>query len=107
MKLIVKFNILLLAVFGLGLAASYYYADDLLQANAVAEVQGNARIMMESALAVRDYTNTQITPLLTTQLRYKFMPQSIPSYSAVDWEVDIVNHFAKNADAGAKDFESA
>ena len=127
MKLIVKFNLLLAAVFLIGLGASYYYARDLLQANALAEIQGNARIMMESALAVRAYTNSQITPLLATQQRYQFMPQSIPSYSAVeyfknlrkrfpeydykeatinptnprdravDWEVDIVNHFVKNA----------
>jgi protein-histidine pros-kinase len=85
--------------------------------------------MMESAKAVRQYTASQVAPLLSTQLRYQFLPQSVPSYSAteyfnnlrksfpeyaykeatlnptnlrdraVDWEVDVVNHFRRNATA--------
>jgi HAMP domain-containing protein len=116
-------------VFLLGLAAAYTVADRLLLRNARAEIQDNARIMMESALAVRAYTVSQIKPLLDTQMRYKFLPQTVPSYSAteyfnilrktfpeyaykeatlnptnlrdraVDWEVDVVNHFRENSDA--------
>jgi HAMP domain-containing protein len=78
---------------------------------------------MESATAVRGYTSGQITKLLETQMKYEFLPQSVPSYSAVEvlntlhkkypeyaykeatlnptnprdravgWEVDIVNAF--------------
>jgi HAMP domain-containing protein len=129
MQLIVKFNAVLIAMFVIGLASSYYYAGNLLQRNARAEIQENARIMMESALAVRAYTNTQIKPLLETQLRYQFLAQSVPSYSATEyfnnlrksfpeyaykeatlnptnlrdraagWEVDVVNHFRQNGDA--------
>jgi protein-histidine pros-kinase len=116
-------------VFLLGLAAAYTVADRLLLRNARAEIQNNARIMMESALAVRAYTVSQIKPLLDTQMHYKFLPQTVPSYSAteyfnilrksfpeyaykeatlnptnlrdraVDWEVDVVNHFRENSDA--------
>jgi HAMP domain-containing protein len=129
MKLLLKINIIMVIVFLLGLAAAYTVADRLLLRNARAEIQDNARIMMESALAVRAYTVSQIKPLLDTQMRYKFLPQTVPSYSAteyfnilrktfpeyaykeatlnptnlrdraVDWEVDVVNHFRENSDA--------
>jgi HAMP domain len=61
---------------------AYTVADRLLLQNARAEIQDNARIMMESALAVRAYTVSQIKPLLDTQMRYKFLPQTVPSIAA-------------------------
>ena len=129
MKLLFKVNILLVIVFLLGLAASYSVAQRLLFENARSEIQGNARIMMESALAVRAYTVSQVKPLLDTQMRYRFLPQTVSAYAAteyfnnlrktfpeysykeatlnptnprdraVDWEVDVVNHFRENSDA--------
>ena len=123
MKLLLKINIVLAVVFLLALAASYSLAERFLLQNARLEIEDNARIMMESAKAVRQYTASQIAPLLSTQMHYQFLPQSIPSYSAteyfnnlrksfpeyaykeatinptnlrdraVDWEVDVVNHF--------------
>jgi HAMP domain-containing protein len=129
MKLLFKVNILLVLVFLVGLAASYTVAQRLLLDNARSEIQGNARIMMESALAVRAYTVSQIKPLLDTQMRYRFLPQTVSAYAAteyfnnlrktfpeysykeatlnptnprdraVDWEVDVVNHFKENSDA--------
>ena len=38
--------------------------------------------MMEAALAVRSYTSAEIKPLLDTQMKYSFLPQSVPAYSA-------------------------
>jgi protein-histidine pros-kinase len=129
MKLLFKVNIVLVIVFLVVLGASYSVAQRLLLQNARLEIQGNARIMMESAMAVRAYTAAQIKPLLDTQMRYHFLPQSVPSYSAteyfnnlrtnfpeyaykeatlnptnprdraVDWEVDVVNHFREDAAA--------
>jgi hypothetical protein len=64
---------------------AYTVADRLLLRNARAEIQDNARIMMEPALAVRAYTVSQIKPLLDTQMRYKFLPQTVPSYSATEY----------------------
>lgn len=128
MKLLLKINIVMLIVFLVGLAAAYTVADRLLQQNAQAEIQDAARIMMESALAVRTYTSKQINPLLQTQMRYQFLPQSVAAYSAteyfnnlrqkypdytykeatlnptnprdraVDWEVDVVNRFRENTE---------
>jgi len=128
MKLLLKVNLVMVVVFLIGLAAAYNVADRLLQENARAEIQDHARIMMESALAVRIYTSKQINPLLKTQMRYQFLPQSVAAYSAteyfnilrksfpeyaykeatlnptnlrdraVDWEVDVVNRFRENSD---------
>src|SRR6185295_7511015 len=92
------------------------------------EVLDHARLTMEQAVAVRAYTNNQIRPLLETQLKYTFLPQTIPAYSAtevlatlaksfpdygykeatlnptnprdraVDWEADLVGRFRTQAD---------
>lgn len=127
MKLLVKFNLLFLLVMALGLAVSGWISRGLLQDNAQQEVLNQARLLMEKALAVRGYTAGQITKLLATQMKYEFLPQSVPSYSAVevltalqtkypdfaykeatlnptnprdravDWEVDVVNQFRGNA----------
>src|SRR5262249_45530022 len=86
----------------------------------------NARIMMEAALAVRGYTGSEINALLETQMKYSFLPQSVPAYSAnqyfkqlrtkfpdysyreatlnptnpvnraTDWESDIIQYFRQN-----------
>ncbi len=84
MKLLVKFNLLFLLVMGLGLGTSAIITRNLLQANAQEEVLNNARLLMEKATAVRGYTSGQITQLLETQMKYEFLPQSVPSYSAVE-----------------------
>jgi len=127
MKLLVKFNLLFALVMVLGLAFSGAITRNLLQTNAQDEVLNNARLLMEQAIAVRTYTSTQISGLLQTQLKYEFLPQSVPSFSAVEvlktlqtkypdfaykeatlnptnprdraveWEVDVVSEFRANA----------
>ena len=42
----------------------------------------SARIMLESALAVRSYTVAEIRPLLELQQKRQFLPQTVPAYSA-------------------------
>jgi HAMP domain-containing protein len=128
MRLLLKINAVLIVVSLIGLALSYRVADRLLQENARSEIQGNARLLVESALAVRTYTNKQINPLLKTQSRYGFLPQRVAAYSAKeyfnnlrqqfpdytyreatlnptnladradDWEAEVVRHFRDNAD---------
>ena len=93
MKLIVKFNLVLLSVFAIGFLVTGYVSNRLLQRNAKGEILENARIMMEAALAVRSYTNTQIKPLLDTQLKYSFLPQSVPAYSANEYFKQLRNKF--------------
>jgi HAMP domain-containing protein len=132
MKLMWKFNIVLLALFAVGFVLTGFISYSVLQANAREEILDNARVMMESALASRSYTNSQVTPLLETQLRYSFLPQSVPAYAATeqfndlrkkypdysykeatlnptnprdratDWEADVVNQFRNGTVKGTE-----
>ncbi len=127
MKLLIKFNLMFVLVFAIGFAVTAYVSRDLLQRNAQEEIVANARLMMEKAIAVRTYTSEQIAPLLQTQMKYAFLPQSVPAYSAtevigelrkkhaeysykeatlnptnprdraIDWEADIIQQFRGNA----------
>jgi len=123
MKLIWKFNLVLLVIFAIGFAGAGYVSHVVLQANAREEVVQSARVIMEGALASRNYTNTQVKPLLDAQLKDTFLRQSVPAYAATeqfndvrkkfpefsykeatlnptnprdratDWEADVVNEF--------------
>ena len=127
MKLIWKFNLAILAVAAVAFIVAAVVSYTVLHANARDEVLQNARVMMESANASGDYTNAQVRPLLETQLKYKFIPQSVPAFAATeqfnelrknypdytfkaatlnptnprnhatDWEIDIVNQFRQSA----------
>ena len=127
MKLRIKFNLVLGLAGLVGITGSAVLAYYLLQANAREEVLNTARIMMESAIAVRNYTINEIKPLLA-QEKHKFLPQTVPAYSAnryiselqkknpdysykeaalnptnlsnraADWEADIVTWFKNHTD---------
>jgi len=84
MKLVLKFNLVFIVVFSLGFAAAGYVTYDLLQRNAKEEILQNARLIMESALSSRSYTAGQIAPLLQTQMKYEFLPQTVPAYGATE-----------------------
>jgi HAMP domain-containing protein len=128
MKLLVKFNLLYVVVMAAGLLVAGGISRNLLQKDAEDEVRNQARLLMDKANAVRGYTSGQITKLLDTQMQYEFLPQSVPSYSAVEvlgalktkypeyyykeatlnptnprdravgWEVDVVNQFRAGND---------
>jgi HAMP domain-containing protein len=82
MKLLLKFNLVMIILFAMGSAATAYISRDLLQRNAREEVYDNAKLLIDSALAVRDYTNRNIAPLLETQIRYEFRPEMVAAFSA-------------------------
>src|SRR5450830_1562672 len=82
MKLLIKVNLALLAVFGAGLTVTGYLTDHVLQENARREVLSHASLMMEAASAARSYTSREIQPLLKTMQETQFLPQSVPSYAA-------------------------
>ncbi len=123
MKLIWKFNLVLLGIFVVGFVVAGYLSYRALQTNAREEILQNARLMMESALSSRTYTVNQVKPLLETHMKYEFLPQTVPAYAATeqfnelrkkhpdysykeatlnptnprnrasDWEADVVNIF--------------
>ena len=93
MKLIIKFNLMFLLIFAVGLTIAAYISRDLLERNARDEVLQNARIMMEAALATRTYTSNQVRPLLETQMKYEFRPQSVPAFAATEQFNDLRKKF--------------
>lgn len=82
MSLRLKFNLALsfAMLVGIGLAVLFSYR--FLQENAKEEVLDTARIMLQSALSVRQYTVTEVRPLLAFQQKRQFLPQTVPAYSA-------------------------
>ena len=68
MKLLVKFNLVFLLVFLVGLAASSLIARNMLRQAAKDDVIDTARLLMQGADGVSTYTATQIKPLLETQM---------------------------------------
>jgi len=122
MGLRLKFNLVLLVVFILGLGVSAYVSYELLQRNARDEVLRSAGLMMEAALSMRAYTVGHVRPNLRV-VEDEFLPQSVPAFGATEimrqlrkthpdytykeaalnptnprnrateWEVDIINDF--------------
>lgn len=82
MGLRLKFNLVLGFTTLIGLGVSGLFSYQLLQQNAQEEVLQTARIMMESAVAVRGYTVNEVRPLLAVQQRRQFIPQTVPAYAA-------------------------
>jgi protein-histidine pros-kinase len=82
MSLRLKFNLIFGLVSLLCILASGFLAHHLLQQNAREEILDSARIMLESARAVREYTVAEIRPLLGLQQKRQFLPQTVPAYSA-------------------------
>lgn len=129
MGLRLKFNLVLLVVFLIGLGASGYVSYELLHRNARDEVLRNAGVMMEAALSMRGYTVAKVRPLLPYDAD-KFLPESVPAFAAteimtllrkkypdfsykeaalnptntrnraVEWEEDVINAFRNDAARG-------
>ena len=80
MKLLVKFNLLLVGVFALGLASTFYEARTFLQKQAQGAVLREAGLIAASATATRIYTEESITPYLAKLADQDgvFLPQTIP-----------------------------
>ncbi|HEX3435306.1 MAG TPA: DUF3365 domain-containing protein [Pseudacidobacterium sp.] len=84
MKLLLKFNLILVALIIVGFATVSHIAHSFLIDNARAEVMQQAELMMESASSMRKYTTEEIKPLLVTNPQYQitFLPQTVPAYGA-------------------------
>jgi HAMP domain-containing protein len=127
MNLLLRINLALAVIFVLGALTTGFACRAVLQANAEREVIAEAGIMMDGALAARDYTASEILPLLHDQMQKEFLPQSVPFYAAtqnflrlhqahpqysykeatlnptnprdraMDWEADIIQRFRNDA----------
>lgn len=123
MKLLGKFNIVMLFVFLACFLIMAWLLYEVLFSIAREQVLQNARIVMASANAIRDYTADELTPLLplerkgvfvaetvpafAAQSNFKKLQKTLPSFSyrepalnptnredrATDWEADIIQEF--------------
>jgi HAMP domain-containing protein len=86
MKLLLKFNLILILVFGSGVAIAGYLSHRFLERSARAQVLEQARLMMGAAGGMRTYTSAQVGPLLSAhqQRTNGFLPQIVPAYSATE-----------------------
>jgi len=126
MKLWLKFNLVFLLAFTIGLTAIGIVSYEVLQRNAREEVLHTAGIILHGAMSIRNYTIEEIRPLLSVQLKRNFLPQTVPAYAATnnvarlrkmypdysykeatlnptnpasratEWETGIVEHFRNN-----------
>jgi HAMP domain-containing protein len=126
---LLRINLILLVAFALGLVAVSLVVTSTLQENATREVLAQAGLMIDSAAAIRSYTETEIGPLLDEKMVSAFRPQSVPFYAATqnfltlhkahpdysykeatlnptnprdraaDWEADIVQRFRNDSSA--------
>jgi HAMP domain-containing protein len=129
MSLLLRVNLALVLVFAVGATVTGIVCRTLLQRNAEHEIRTKAELMMDGALAAREYTATEVEPLLRSQMQTQFLPQSIPFYAATehflrihanrpeysyqeatlnptnlrdratDWQADIIERFRSDANA--------
>lgn len=114
MRLLAKFSLIFVVVFGLGLGGAAYLFRQNLQRNAREQVLQNAQLMMDTALAMRSYTLTQVKPAITDAVGQRakaagpnddvfrelcakhgftakqvFMPQTVPAYAATEMFIEL------------------
>jgi hypothetical protein len=84
MKLLAKFNLILILVIGAGGFLIAHLAYSFLMGNARREVIAQAQLMLDSAQSVRDYTQNDLSPLLEQNPRHKvhFLAETVPAFAA-------------------------
>ena len=99
MKLLIKLSVIFLVVFGMGLAAVMYLANDMLQTNARNEVLNQAQMIVGTAAAMRNYTNERVKNALAEAYRSAgnsqpavFHPETVPAFAATE----MFNHLRSN-----------
>lgn len=84
MKLLTKFNLVLVLVFGLGIYLIAHFAYNFLMEDARQEVLEQAQLMAASAQATLAYTDDEVSPVLKKAPQHDtdFLAQTIPFYAA-------------------------
>jgi len=82
MGLRAKFNLVILAAFGVGFLIATLVLDRIYLAHARDQVVQNARFMMSSANAIRTYTAKDIAPMLPLELNGQYVRETVPAYAA-------------------------
>lgn len=82
MGLRTKFNLVMITAFAIGLAAATLLAREITTEEAKRQMLNEATLIMRAGTAVRSYTQNEIRPLLSEQMAVRFLPHSVPSWSA-------------------------
>jgi HAMP domain-containing protein len=128
MGLRTKFNLVMITAFLIGLAVAAFLAREITTEEAKRQMLNEATLIMRSGTAVRGYTQNEIRPLISEQMAVRFLPHSVPSWSAqtvlhqvqkdfpdysykeaalnptnpsdraTTWESDIINVFKQNTE---------
>ncbi|WP_373547726.1 DUF3365 domain-containing protein [Chamaesiphon sp.] len=86
LKLESKFNGLLAIVFIIALTLASLLLYGVFEQNAEAEITGKAKLIVETMNSVRDYTDSNIEPLLKDSLETEpaFLPETVPAFAATE-----------------------
>ena len=82
MGLRLKFNLVILATFLVGFCATALLLNWRFDHDAREEALASARIMIEAADAIRNYTSKEVTPVVGHELEGKFVRASVPAFAA-------------------------
>jgi HAMP domain-containing protein len=82
MNFLVRMNLALGGALVLSLGALSYVSSELLDAGARQQLVQQEGLILDGAVASREYTTEEILPLLETALKSDFPPQSVPFYAA-------------------------
>ncbi|WP_426955527.1 c-type heme family protein [Muricoccus radiodurans] len=127
MSLRIKFNLVMVAAFLVGIGLAALFTKTIAEDTARRQVLHEASLLMHQATAVRGYTSGEVAPLLADQNAVRFLPHTVPSWAAqtvlrtvgrnfpdydykeaalnptnpadraTDWESDIINTFRRDA----------
>lgn len=86
MRLLVKFNLILLVVFGACSLVISYFAHSFLIGNAREQVSAQAQLMLANAASVRDYISEDVAPIIeqNPHHRVRFLPEAVPFFGATE-----------------------
>jgi HAMP domain-containing protein len=82
MRLRAKVNLTLVGTFVVGLLAATAGAYKVLTDGAIADSERSARLLIQTASAIRTYTADSVSPLLQQLMKVQFLPEAIPSFAA-------------------------
>lgn len=84
MSLRLKFNLVMLAAFGVGLLLAALLVHWISIDTARHDQLDQAALIMGEAHANIHYTDTEVAPLLAEQMKVEFLPQGIPFFAAAE-----------------------
>jgi HAMP domain-containing protein len=82
MSLKLKFNLVMITAFVAGLALAAVFVNALSERIARRAVFSEAATIMAELEATIEYSDTDVSPLLTHSMKVQFLPQSIPFFAA-------------------------